>query len=222
MSTLAPHRARAIATSSRRPAGTLLRPRDLEVLSWLGEQYGARVDHLEVLLGCGPRTVQRVVSRLADHRLVRVHRLLYGKPAWVVPTGLGHRVTGDGFRAWSPNLGLLAHVAAVNNVRLHVQQRSPDSVWVPERTLARDRIAGQHLPDGLVVLDGREIAVEVELTVKSAQRLEAIIGELCSRYEMVLYFCAPAVHRRLTELADGGRRPGLAVRELPTTGGAER
>lgn len=212
MSTFAPRR---LGVASRRPAGELLRPRDLEVLTWLGGQYGARMDQLEMLLESGPRTVQRVVHRLADHRLVRVHRLLYGKPAWVVPTGLGHRVSGDGFRAWSPNLGLLAHVAAVNDVRLHIQDRSPQTVWIPERTLARDRRAGEHLPDGLVVLDGREIAVEVELTVKSSQRLEAIIGELTARYTTVLYFCAPAVHRRLTELAAGGRWPGLAIRELP-------
>lgn len=215
MSTLAPHRPSVV---SRRPAGGLLRPRDLEVLSWLGEQYGARVDQLETLLGCGPRTVQRVVHRLAEHRLVQVHRLLYGKPAWVVPTGLGHRVTGDGFRAWSPNLGLLAHVAAVNDVRLHIQQRSLDAVWVCERALARDRTVGQHLPDGLVVLDGREMAVEVELTVKSAQRLEAIVGELTARYTTVLYFCSPSAHKRVSALAAGDRWPALAIRELPGGG----
>lgn len=215
MSTLAPQRPR-LGVVPRRPSSGLLRARDLEVLGWLGEQYGARVDQLEPLLGCGPRTVQRVVHRLADHRLVQVHRLLYGKPAWVVPTGLGHRVTGDGFRAWSPNLGLLAHVAAVNDVRLHIQGRSSESVWVCERALARDHRAGQHLPDGLVVLDGREMAVEVELTVKSAQRLESIIGELTTRYSTVLYFCSPAAHRRVGVLAEGGRWPGLAIRELPT------
>ena len=213
MSTLALHRPGVV---SRRPAGGLLRPRDLKVLGWLGEQYGAPVDQLEVLLGCGPRTVQRVVSRLAGQRLMQVHRLLYGKPAWVVPTGLGHRVTGDGFRAWTPNLGLLAHVAAVNDVRLHIQGRSPESAWVCERALARDRTAGQHLPDGLVVLDGREMAVEVELTVKSAQRLESIISELITRYSTVLYFCSPQAHKRVSTLAEGGRWPGLAIRDLPT------
>jgi Mn-dependent DtxR family transcriptional regulator len=58
-------------------------------LGWLGEQYGARVDQLELLIGCGPRTVQRTVARLHAAGLVQTRRLLVGEPAWVTPTGAG-------------------------------------------------------------------------------------------------------------------------------------
>jgi hypothetical protein len=192
-----------------------LRRRDVEILGWLGEQYGARSDQLETLMDCGPRTVQRVIARLRDTGLVTTRRLLVGEPAWVIPTSTGLRAAGQHYAAWQPRIGLLAHVAAVNDVRLHVQARSPESEWVPERLLARERRAGEHLPDGLVITEARRVAIEVEMTVKSHRRVTAILDELTGRYDTVLYFCAPGPHRQLTQLAQTGRWAALGVRELP-------
>jgi len=193
----------------------VLRRRDLDVLAWLGEQYGARTDQLETLLDCGPRTVQRVIARLRDAGMVTTRRLLVGEPAWVIPTSSGLRAAGQHFAVWQPRIGLLAHVAAVNDVRLHVRARSPQSEWVPERLLARERGAGEHLPDGVVITDGRRVAIEVELTIKSQRRVTAILDELAGRFDAVLYFCAPGPQRQLTQLAATGRWPVLGVRELP-------
>jgi hypothetical protein len=106
---------RGVARASRtqgRARHELLRRRDLEVLGWVAEQYGARVDHLEVLLGAGPRTVQRTVARLHAAGLVRTERVLVGEPAWVLPTGAGMAACSSGFGVWRPRLGSLAHVAA--------------------------------------------------------------------------------------------------------------
>ena len=207
---------RAVAASSRarRAEHGVLHRRDIEVLGWLAEQYGARVDQLEVLMGAGPRTVQRTVARLRAAGLVTTRRVLVDEPAWVLPTGAGMAACGSGFGVWRPRIGLLAHVAAVNDVRLHVQGRAPSTEWVPERVLARDRLAGEHLPDGVAITEGRHVAIEVELTVKSRRRVTAILDELVVRFDAVLYFCAPGPHRQLTELAGTGRWPTLGVREL--------
>jgi hypothetical protein len=203
------------APVERRSGHETLRRRDLDVLCWLGEQYGARVDQLETLLDCGPRTVQRVTGRLRAAGLVTTRRLLVGDPAWVIPTSAGLRAAGQHFGAWQPRIGLLAHVAAVNDVRLHVQARSPESEWIAERLLARERRPGEHLPDGVVITAGRRVAIEVELTVKSQRRVTAILDELTRRFDAVLYFCAPGTHRQLTQLAETARWPTLGVRELP-------
>lgn len=195
--------------------------RDLDALAWAGEQYAARADQLSVLLGCGPRTVQRLIARLRQARLADQRRLLAGEPAWVIPTVKGLRACDLSFGAWRPRLGLLSHVAAVNDVRLHIQERSPEAEWVCERVLAREREhPGEHLPDALVITEDRRVAIEVELTVKSRKRLESILNELAGRYDAVLYFCAPAPRRVLGELADTGRWPALGLRELPVRSGA--
>jgi hypothetical protein len=215
---LRPRRLGVASESSRtaqRAGQETLRTRDLTLLGWLCEQYGARTDQLEVLLDSGSRTVQRVLARLRDAGLITTRRLLVGEPAWAIPTSAGLRAAGQGFGVWHPRIGLLAHVAAVNDVRLHIQARSPQSEWIPERVLARERNPGEHLPDGVVIIEGQRIAIEVELTVKSQHRVRLILDELSGRYDTVLYWCAPGPHRQLSTLAQGGQWPKLGVRELP-------
>jgi hypothetical protein len=209
-------RARGVARSSGRGCDRAsLRRRDVELLSWLGEQYAARLDQVEAFEGCGTRTAQRTVARLRDAGLVATRRILVGEPAWVLPTSTGLRLARSPFSPWQPRLGLLSHVAAVNDVRLHVQSRAAGSEWVSERALLRERRAGQHLPDGVLLLDGRRVAIEVELTVKSRRRVSAILDELTGRFDAVVYFCTPPTERLLSEFAGTGRWPTLAVRELP-------
>ncbi len=89
-------------------------------------------------------------------------------------------------------------------------------MWIPERQLPLEKTPVEHLPDGLAITDGRRVAIEVELTAKSHQRIQGILDELNARFDAVLYFCAPAPHRQLTRLAETGRWPSLGVRELPT------
>jgi hypothetical protein len=167
-----------VRSARRGSPGVLLHPRDLVLLGWLAEQYAATTDQLGVLLGCGPRSVQRVLARLRDAGLVSTQRVLVGQPAWVMPTRAGLRACGSQYKVWQPKLGVLLHTAAVNDVRLHIQARSPGAEWVSERALARDRREGGHLPDALVITKGQRVAVEVELTVKSERRVCAILGEL--------------------------------------------
>jgi len=209
-------RVRGVARASARTVeAELLRRRDLDALAWVAEQYAARLDQLEVLMGCGPRTVQRTVARLRDAGFVELRRVLVGEPAWVLPTPAGLRACGSSYGVWRPKIGLLSHVGAVNDVRLHVQARSPGSEWVCERVLARDRTGREHLPDGVALVDGQRVAIEVELTVKSRRRVTGILDELAGRYDAVVYFCAPGPHRLLGEFAETGRWPVLGIRELP-------
>ena len=208
-----------LSRTAGRSEHELLRRRDIEVLGWLAEQYGARVDQLEVLTAAGPRTVQRTIARLRAAGLVRTEKVLAGEPAWVLPTAAGMTACSSGFGIWRPRLSLVTHVAAVNDVRLHIQGRAPSTEWIPERVLARDHQAGEHLPDGIAITDGRRVAIEAELTPKSKRRITAILDELDMRFDAVLYFCVPSTHRQLTDLAATGGWPTLGVRELPTLTG---
>lgn len=88
---VAPGSSRTVRRASREP---VLSARDVFVLGWVCEQYGARADQLEVLLGCGPRTVQRLLARLRDAGLIGTRRLLVGESVWAIPTGRGLRVAG--------------------------------------------------------------------------------------------------------------------------------
>src|SRR5438270_3715965 len=84
---------------------------------------------------------------------------------------------------------MLAHIHAVTLVRLGLERRCAVSGWVPERALYRARPSPDiHVADGEYTdRAGRRTAVEVELTVKSAERLRRIIGDLTLDYDHVVY-----------------------------------
>jgi DNA-binding MarR family transcriptional regulator len=198
--------------------GSLSKPTaaDLQLVAWLAEQYGAHRDQLARLLCCNPATLGLKIKRLRQRGFVESWRIFADQPSWVTPTARGLRACGSPYTVWKPRLDLIRHVAAVNEVRLHVEWRDRDAQWVCERELDRDRGGrSQHLPDALVLTEGRRVAIEVELSVKDRRRLERILDELVASHDAVLYFCTPATERVLGSLAQSGRWPSLGIRPLP-------
>jgi len=212
--------------SRRADAGvTRVTERDLELLRWVGEQYAVSLPQLAVLMGRSEHAARWLRARWQREGWVEGRALLVGVPVFVWLTREGSRLAGLELKLWEPNAGALAHVAAVNEVRIFVERRRPQAVWVSERELARDqeRAAGKrhgHRPDGLVVVDGRHVAVEVELTLKSRARLERIVRALLRDYDTVWYFAAPASRRALDEIAGRLESGRLHVAGLPAEGRA--
>ena len=205
--------------SNKVPASSGFGDRDLEVLTWMGEQYGARLDHLEELMGVTRSFVQRLVRRFHAAELVRTERIVVGHPTWVIPTAAGLAVRGLPYGVWTPLLGRVLHVGAINDVRLHIQAQRPDGEWICERQLeielTRSARRGRHAPDGVLHLEGRSVAVEVELTPKSLENVEAVLNHHSKRFDAALYYCAPKAIRLLRKMEATGRWPKLTVRELP-------
>lgn len=194
--------------------------RDIELLRIVGEQYAVTLPQLARLMDCSPHAARWLRSRWERAGWVRGRAVLVGEPVFVWLTRRGHGIAGIDYAVWRPNPGMLAHIAAVTDVRLHVQARHSGAAWVCERELHREIGAEpgrrqRHRPDGLVVIEGREVAVEVELTLKRRARIERIMRELVARYGSVSYFAAPAPRRTLTQLADEVGAGRVQVLGLP-------
>ena len=205
----------------RSDAGTVrCSARDLELLRVVGEQYAITLPQLARMMGCSLHAARWLRSRWERAGWAKGRAMLVGEPVFVWLTRRGQSLGGVDYAVWRPNAGMLAHIAAVTDVRLHVLDRHPGAAWVSERELHRELAAtpGQrqrHRPDGLVVIDGREVAVEVELTLKRRARIEQIMAELVARYGSVTYFAAPAPRRALAQLAAEIGRGRVQVVELP-------
>jgi hypothetical protein len=195
--------------------GELLRKRDLMVLMWISQQYAARVDQLETLIDRGRKPVYRMVKRLRDAGLVNTRRILVGEPTWVLPTKAGLRACGLGYREVLPSSISLAHVAAINDVRLHIYRQRPGSLWMSEREVATAYGKAGYLPDGVLIDEEHPVAIEVELSVKTIGVVNRKLSKLEQSFDAVLYYCAPGPHRRMSALEKTGRWPKLGVRELP-------
>jgi len=200
---------------------TLASGRDLAPLPLIAEQCAITQPQLARLIGRSEHTARWLRSRWQRAGWVDGRVLLVGEPAFIWLTPGGQRACGVDFKPWRPQaIGRLPHLAAVTDVRLHVAAKRPDAVWVSERVLARERArAGErrtHLPDAEVLIGDQRVAVEVELTQKERRRTEAIVAELCGRYDAVWYFAAPAAHRHLSSVIERGRFDRVQLLELPT------
>lgn len=204
----------------------LLRPRDLMVLKWICEQCAARHDHVGALIGLSDKMAYEAETRLCAMGLLRRQRYIVGEPSWLLPTRAGLNMWGEGGGVFTPALNQIAHFAAVNDVRLHLWRQRPEAEWIPERRLRRERSeAGEgrhkHIPDGVLILEGRRVAIEVELHYKGKRATEAVLTGHSRAFDAMMYYCDRLPHTQLTRLEKTGRWPKLAVRTLPGADWAE-
>ncbi len=196
-------------------AGAVRSSRGMLVLHWLCEQVAARYDHLEALTDMGKTQVSMMVRELRESGYVQARRIMLGEHMWVFPTPAGIKACGLTYNARRRSLMSLPHVAAINDVRLHIQRNSEQTDWISERRLYTEPTPGVHVPDGLAIYEGRRVAIEVELTIKKTHLVRAKLDAMEPRFDAVLYFCAPAPFGRMTKLMETGHWPNLGVRELP-------
>ena len=194
--------------------GKVAEHRELMMLHWLCEQFAARYDHLEALVGRSKVTTWRMVTNLREAGCVESRKIMVGESMWVFPTKKGLNRCGLTYRPVAPRSMSLAHIAAINDVRLHIQHSSEETSWVSERRLVKENPGAGHLPDGVAIYEGRRVAIEVELTKKIPSIVKAKLDAIEPRFDAVVYFCAPAPYRQLKGLAETGRWPNLGVREL--------
>jgi hypothetical protein len=124
-----------------------------------------------------------------------------------------------GWRTRPPNLALLAHHHAVSQVRLAIERRGQGTDWVCERVLYRQRTTPDaHVADGTFRSSrGPVTAVEVELTLKTAERLRDILRDLTLDHEAVLYVVGDAAIGRAVDTAARSVGEGERVRVIELT-----
>ena len=161
--------------------------RDVEIVTFMGEQYGLRKDQLPRLIGdVSERTIRALIDRWTRAGLVSRQTIFAGDHAWLWPTRLGLELSGDPLPYWEPRPGILEHVFWVNEVRFRVAARHDDSDWISERRLRAEAGGAnrpEHMPDGLVLKAGRRIAIEIQLAQKSRDRASATLHYLTSTYD---------------------------------------
>ena len=184
------------------------------VLRLLSEQVAIPLDQLARFLGCPLERVVALAQGLEDAGCLRHRRFLVRDMPWFWLNGRGARLADTGFVASAPDVAMLAHRRAINEVRLHLAERAPQGRWVCERTVFRQRDPEDHLPDAVFEIGGERHAIEAELSVKRNDEIRRIVAEHSNRYDAVLYFCGPYPYRLLKRVQAEGRWPKLLVRRL--------
>jgi hypothetical protein len=180
---------------ARRSDAGIVRPtrRDVAVLQWLGEQFGAPLSVVGELYGVGERAARRNAERL--ERAGFASRLTVAGRQWVVPTRAGLRFADLDYETWQPRAWKLEHVEGVGRLRLHLGRLYPDAAWTSERQI-RSRWAGSgarvRYADGqLDLADGRCVGVELEVHRKKRFEYEGIGQDVDPQFDDIWWFCRP-------------------------------
>jgi len=195
-----------MARNERSDKGNVLvTGRDQRVGTWIGQQYIARLDQFQFLLGLeagkgaketgriSENAARNVASRWVQKGWAVYRKILVGEPAWIWLTRYGLQDLGLSYKPYTPSIVSLKHMYAVNQVRIELEKKFPDSIWVSERDIRAKMFYQKgarlpHVPDGILQTEKGDIAIEVELTLKKPLVLLAILRELVDLYHEVWYF----------------------------------
>jgi hypothetical protein len=196
-------------------APRVLTERDRAIVEWIGRLGAASAEDVMARFGMGRSQAYERLRALVVADLLAVRRLVHGQPTLYVATRDGLAWGGlHEFDVCRVSVALTRHWALCARLAVVLERIEPDvAVW-GERELraaeldACSAIASaqlERLPDGrarlrrpdLVLVPGehgrRPVAVEVELSVKGARRLEAICRAWarCRLVESVRYYASP-------------------------------
>jgi hypothetical protein len=204
---------------------TVLTERDLRVLTWLGEMFGAPLGVVRELLEghpARPRTVpagagwrlagvapdrlaaaRKWAGRMVAARLVRVERVL--GQLWVVPTRAGLDFAGLDYGTWKPVGWKLDHVRAAGRLRLRLEAQYPEATWTSERAI-RSRWAGSgarvRYADGQLDFPGSTcVGVELELHRKQRHEYDGIAADVDPAFDQCWWFVPADPRNHAAEVA---------------------
>jgi hypothetical protein len=189
--------------------------RDRSVVAWVAVIGAVSAQDVMARFGVGRTVGYRRLRALVDHGLLSRARLVYGQPALYVATADGVAFAGLGeLDPARINEASVRHWALCARLAVVLEQRERREVWGEPRLRAAERQAGEPvasaqrgtLPDGrprlrrpdLVLFPpdaALPVAVEVELSVKAAGRLQAICRAWarCRLVSEVRYYAPPHV-----------------------------
>jgi hypothetical protein len=192
--------------------------RDRQVLTFAVEMFGLPLPILAEMVP-GDRVGRRIVGRLEAARLAR--RVRVAGQTWLVPTSRGIERTELGYDVWKPAGWKLEHHATVIGVRLHLEGRFPDAVWISERSIRRryrDQGGQGRRADGALRWpDGNCTGIEVELSVKSKRQPGVLSGP--DRYADIVRQADPTWNAGIWWFTPAGHVDTLAKRLAAAGGG---
>lgn len=170
--------------------------RDLQVLKFINTFGFCERSHLEKKFGLSSLQCRDLMRRLKKEDFLVEEQIFYQRPKAYYLTRKGASYTEFPPLRGLP-IGFYHHDIGVIDVYLMLMQSYKNILWQSERFLRRAQRSNKdrkgHIPDGLLILeDGKQVAIEVELTLKDPCRLREIFKAYALSFEIeeVWYFCS--------------------------------
>lgn len=155
--------------------------RDAEILRWVNGFGFASADQIRQFMGVANTAAYVRVKKLVDAGYLTRERILHGQARIHRVTKQGVIATGDAVLPLTTiNLGTFRHDFRLVDLALQLEAETGGQ-FVPDRRIRHNEgLSGVgvlgHTADGyLHIGDGKPIAIELELSVKSRTRIQSII-----------------------------------------------
>lgn len=187
--------------------GIRLVGKDVELMKWLNGFGFATIEQIAKKLNCSKKSAYWRMRRLSQHKYIR-HDLIFSRELGIYRlTEFGRKSIGDELTILkNVNLNNYRHDLLVINLSL-VLERCYKAHFIAERRIRlthgiHRRNAKVQVPDGVLSIQQKQVAVEVELSMKSRRRRYKIMSCYARQfqYDEVWYFCqGEYVSRQLAE-----------------------
>lgn len=194
--------------------------RDIEILRFINEFGFCEILQIEQKFGLKKPRCYQIMQRLTKANLVIHERVFHGQNGVFYLTRQGAEWTDLPPIKNIPKDNYI-HQLAIIDVHFKLMGQFPDATWLSERRIKRDKATYSvgrkidHVADGVLMFpDDKQIAIEVELTMKAKKRLEDIIlGYVLHKHiKEVWYFCSSETLDRVCKAA--GKWPHLKIHGL--------
>lgn len=172
--------------------------RDIEILKFINEFGFCEISQIEQKFRLKKPRCYQIMKRLVVADLVTHERIFHGKNGVFYLTKQGAACTDLPPIKNIPKDNYV-HQLTIIEVYLKLIKQFPGAEWISERRITREKSVYSvgrkinHLADGVLIFpDDKQIAIEVELTMKTKRRLEDIILSyvLHKRIKEVWYYCS--------------------------------
>lgn len=183
--------------------------RDVEIMKFINEFGFCEILQIEKKFSMKKSRCYQVMKRLVSDNLVIHQKIFHAAHGIFYLTKKGALYT-DLPPLFNIPKDNYAHQLAVIEIYFNLSKQYPLAEWVGERRLKRDKHVTSyrkkiHLADGMLLFpDGKEVAIEVELTMKSKRRIFEILSGYSSSFHIteVWYYCAPEIFTRMSQLTE--------------------
>ncbi|SFE28380.1 Replication-relaxation [Thermoanaerobacter thermohydrosulfuricus] len=170
-----------------------LTKRDLEILYWINRMRYVTVNQVAKKFKIGIWYTYKRLKKLCDDEYLYSLRIFRNKPGVYICTKKGAEIAGSNL--WAPkhyvNLANYEHDLKVVDLSIELERQGE---WISMRELRQDSRTDM-IPDGVLIKDGKKIAVEVELTKKSERNLKKKMNyyKRSIDYDEIWYFVSSRV-----------------------------
>lgn len=170
--------------------------RDIEIINFINEFGYCEMPHIEKRFGLKKPRSYKVIRRLLLAELVKHQRIFHSTYGVYYLTAQGAEFT-ELPPLGKISVGRCAHQRILTDVYIKLLKKYTDGNWISERRLKHDKFyAGLgkrgHVSDGILILpDNKQIAIEVELSMKGKDRIDRILRAYSSQLSIneVWYYC---------------------------------